>query len=98
MNTNTLNKRLWRILSAMLVLAMILTSVSIPVFAEDKTDVSNLPEFEVGLIDTANEFKISSADTLKALASAVNAGDGNGTYSMSGKTFYLVIYLHRLLI
>jgi hypothetical protein len=89
MNTNTLNKRLWRILSAMLVLAMILTSVSIPVFAEDKTDVSNLPEFEVGLIDTANEFKISSADTLKALASAVNAGDGNGTYSMSGKTFYL---------
>lgn len=35
MNTNTLNKRLWRILSAMLVIAMILTSVSIPAFADD---------------------------------------------------------------
>lgn len=34
MNTNTLNKRLWRMLSAMLVIAMILTSVSIPAFAD----------------------------------------------------------------
>lgn len=38
MNTNTLNKRLWRILSAMLVIAMILTSVSIPAFADTAGD------------------------------------------------------------
>ena len=48
MNTNTLNKRLWRILSAMLTIAMILTSVSIPAFAADKTDVSEMTEFSAG--------------------------------------------------
>lgn len=87
MNTNTLNKRLWRILSAMLVIAMILTSVSIPAFAADKTDVSEMTEFSAGASGT--EFKISNAETLKAFAAAVKDDNGNGTYSMSGKTFYL---------
>lgn len=87
MNTNTLNKRLWRILSAMLTVAMILTSVSIPAFAADKTDVSEMTEFSAGASGT--EFKISNAETLKAFAAAVKDDNGNGTYSMSGKTFYL---------
>ena len=90
MNTNTLNKRLWRILSAMLTVAMILTSVSIPAFAADKTDVSAMTEFsETTDISSADAFKISSADALKAFAAAVKDDNGNGTYSMSGKTFYL---------
>ena len=90
MNTNTLNKRLWRILSAMLVIAMILTSVSIPAFAADKTDVSAMPEFSKTTdISSADAFKISSADALNAFAAAVKDDNGNGTYSMSGKTFYL---------
>lgn len=90
MNTNTLNKRLWRILSAMLVIAMILTSVSIPAFAADKTNVSAMTEFsETTDISSADAFKISSADALKAFAAAVKDDNGNGTYSMSGKTFYL---------
>lgn len=85
MNTNTLNKRLWRILSAMLVIAMILTSVSIPAFAADKTDVSAMTEFsETTDISSADAFKISSADALKAFAAAVNNSN-----NMSGKTFYL---------
>ena len=82
MNTNTLNKRLWRILSAMLVIAMILTSVSIPAFAADKTDVSEMTEFSAEASGT--KFKISNAETLNAFAAAVN--DGN---NMSNKTFYL---------
>ena len=85
MNTNTLNKRLWRILSAMLTVAMILTSVSIPAFAADKTDVSAMTEFsETTDISSADAFKISSADALKAFAAAVNNSN-----NMSGKTFYL---------
>lgn len=85
MNTNTLNKRLWRILSAMLVIAMILTSVSIPAFAANKTDVSAMPEFsETTDISSADAFKISSADALTAFAAAVNNSN-----NMSGKTFYL---------
>ena len=85
MNTNTLNKRLWRILSAMLTIAMILTSVSIPAFAADKTDVSAMTEFsETTDISSADAFKISSADALKAFAAAVNNSN-----NMSGKTFYL---------
>ena len=85
MNTNTLNKRLWRILSAMLVIAMILTSVSIPAFAADKTDVSAMTEFsETTDISSADVFKISSADALTAFAAAVNNSN-----NMSGKTFYL---------
>ncbi len=92
MNTNTLNKRLWRILSAMLTIAMILTSVSIPAFAADKhdvsaLDVSKLDEFSAEASGT--EFKISNAKTLKEFAEAVKKDNGNGTYSMSGKTFYL---------
>lgn len=82
MNTNILNKRLWRILSTMLVIAMILTSVSIPAFAADKTDVSNMTEFSAD--ESGTEFKISSAETLIAFAKAVNSGN-----NMSGKTFYL---------
>ena len=90
MNTNTLNKRLWRILSAMLVIAMILTSVSIPAFAADKTDVSAMTEFSENTdVSSADVFKISSADALKALANAVKDDSGNGSYTMSGKTFYL---------
>ncbi len=90
MNTNTLNKRLWRILSAMLVIAMILTSVSIPAFAADKTDVSAMTEFSENTdVSSADVFKISSADALKAFANAVKDDGGNGSYTMSGKTFYL---------
>lgn len=85
MNTNTLNKRLWRILSAMLTVAMILTSVSIPAFAADKTDVSEMTEFSKTTdISSADAFKISSAETLKEFAAAVKANN-----KMSGKTFYL---------
>lgn len=63
MNTNTLNKRLWRILSAMLVIAMILTSVSIPAFADA----------ELGTAE--NPYLISTAKELEAFRDKVNAGE-----------------------
>ena len=61
--------------------------MSIPAFAADKTDVSAMTEFSTEASGT--EFKISSAETLIKFAAAVKDDNGNGTYSMSGKTFYL---------
>lgn len=67
MNTNTLNKRLWRILSAMLTIAMILTSVSIPAFA-DTTELSG-----TGTADAP--YLISTAVDLAAFRDKVNNGE-----------------------
>lgn len=54
------------------------------------TDVSALPEFsERADTSTIQEFKISSADSLNALAKAVKADNGSGAYNLKGFTFYL---------
>ena len=54
------------------------------------TDVSALPEFSEGAdTSTIQKFKISSADSLEALATAVKENDGKGAYNLKGFTFYL---------
>ena len=74
-----------------LLLALVLALGLLPTAAvAAEPDVSKLTEFSKDAdISAIKEFKISSADSLKALAEAVKADDGKGTYNMKGITFYL---------
>ena len=74
-----------------LALAFVLAFSLLPTAAwAAETDVSALPEFSKGAdTSTIQKFKISSADSLKALATAVKDNDGKGAYNLKGLTFYL---------
>ena len=53
-------------------------------------NVAELTEFKADSdTKTTTAFKISSAESLRALAAAVKDADGKGTYNMKGVTFYL---------
>ncbi len=78
-----------RVISLLLALVLALGLLPAVAFAAEP-DVSKLTEFSKDAdISAIKEFKISSADSLKALAEAVKADDGKGTYNMKGITFYL---------
>ena len=74
-----------------LLLALVLALGLLPTAAwAAGTDVSALPEFSEGAdTSTIQKFKISSADSLEALATAVKENDGKGAYNLKGFTFYL---------
>ena len=77
-----------RVLSALLALMMVMSLLSVTVGADD-VNVEDLPEF-VSWADMGEEtaFKISTEATLWALGTVINQ-DANGTYNMSGISFYL---------
>ena len=78
-----------RVISLLLALVLALGLLPTAAWAAG-TDVSALPEFSEGAdTSTIKKFKISSADSLKALATAVKDNDGNGAYNLKGLTFYL---------
>lgn len=78
-----------RVISLLLALVLAVSLLPVVAFAAEP-DVSKLTEFSKDAdISAIKEFKISSADSLKALAEAVKADDGKGTYNMKGITFYL---------
>lgn len=78
-----------RVISLLLALVLALGLLPTAAWAAG-TDISALPEFSEGAdTSTIQKFKISSADSLKALATAVKDNDGNGTYNLKGLTFYL---------
>lgn len=73
----------------MLAFMMIFTMIPQSAFAAD-TDVNSLPEFTATSdTDTTKAFKISSEESLQALAAAVKDDNSNGTYNLSGVSFYL---------
>ena len=58
--------------------------------AADTVDVSALPEYTAGADTSAGAaYKISTEESLRAFAAAVKADGGNGTYNLSGVSFYL---------
>lgn len=78
-----------RVISLLLALVLAVSLLPAVAFAAEP-DESKLTEFSKDAdISAIKEFKISSADSLKALAEAVKADDGKGTYNMKGITFYL---------
>ena len=78
-----------RVISLLLALVLALGLLPTAAWAAE-TDVSALPEFSKGAdTSTIQKFKISSADSLKALATAVKENDGKGAYNLKGFTFYL---------
>ena len=78
-----------RALSLLLTLVMALGLLPGTAWAEEGGTTS-LPEFESReSMGTDKAFKISSEESLKALANAVKDDDASGTYNMSGITFYL---------
>ena len=80
-----------RVISLLLALVLALALGLLPTAAwAAGTDVSALPEFSEGAdTSTIQKFKISSADSLEALATAVKENDGKGAYNLKGFTFYL---------
>ena len=79
-----------RVISLLLALVLAVSLLPTAAWAADGTDISALPEFsEEADTSTAQKFKISSADSLKALAKAVKTDNGNGAYNLKGLTFYL---------
>ena len=78
-----------RALSLLMAFVMVLSLLPATVRAAEP-DVSKLTEFSKDAdISAIKEFKISSAESLRALASAVKEDNGDGTYNMKGITFYL---------
>ena len=78
-----------RVISLLLALVLALGLLPTAAWAAG-TDVSALPEFSDGAdTSTIQKFKISSADSLEALATAVKENDGKGAYNLKGFTFYL---------
>lgn len=78
-----------RVISLLLALVLAVSLLPTAAWAAG-TDVSALPEFSEGAdTSTIQTFKISSADSLEALATAVKNDDGNGAYNLKGLTFYL---------
>ena len=78
-----------KVTAMLLSFAVVFSMLPGAVFADDTNiDLSDIPEF-VADDYSKTEYKISSAETLKAFATAIKADDAKGTYSMNGKTFYL---------
>ena len=78
-----------RLLALLLVLTMVF-SLMPAALAADTVDVSALPEYTAGADTSAGAaYKISTEESLRAFAAAVKADDGNGTYNLSGVSFYL---------
>ena len=78
-----------RLLSLLLVLAMVF-SLMPAALAADTVDVSALPEYTADADTSAGAaYKISTEESLRAFAAAVKADGGNGTYNLSGVSFYL---------
>ena len=77
-----------------LLLSLLLVCTMMPQLAwatgETDVNVAELTEFKADSdTKTTTAFKISSAESLRALAAAVKDADGKGTYNMKGVTFYL---------
>ncbi len=78
-----------RFLALLLVLTL-LVGLMPAALAADKVDVSALPEYTAGADTSAGAaYKISTEESLRAFAAAVKADGGNGTYNLSGVSFYL---------
>lgn len=78
-----------RLLALLLVLTMVF-SLMPAALAADTVDVSALPEYTAGAdTSTGAAYKLSTEESLRAFAAAVKADDGNGTYNLSGVSFYL---------
>ena len=78
-----------RFLALLLVLTMVF-SLMPAALAADTVDVSALPEYTAGADTSAGAaYKISTEESLRAFAAAVKADGGNGTYNLSGVSFYL---------
>ncbi len=78
-----------RFLALLLVLTL-LVGLMPAALAADTVDVSALPEYTAGADTSAGAaYKISTEESLRAFAAAVKADDGNGTYNLSGVSFYL---------
>ena len=78
-----------RFLALLLVLTL-LVGLMPAALAADTVDVSALPEYTVGADTSAGAaYKISTEESLRAFAAAVKADGGNGTYNLSGVSFYL---------
>ena len=78
-----------RFLALLLVLTM-LVGLMPAALAADTVDVSALPEYTAGADTSAGAaYKISTEESLRAFAAAVKADGGNGTYNLSGVSFYL---------
>lgn len=79
-----------KVMAMLLSFAVVFSMIPGAVFAEsDAVDLSKIPEFSAADDYSGTKYKISSEDTLKAFAGVINVKDGNGKYSMKGKTFYL---------
>lgn len=80
-----------RFLALLLVLTL-LVGLMPAALAADTVDVSALPEYTAGADTSAGAaYKISTEESLRAFAAAVKADGGNGTYNLSGVSFYLAI-------
>ena len=78
-----------RFLALLLVLTLLVGLVP-AALAADTVDVSALPEYTAGADTSAGAaYKISTEESLRAFAAAVKADGGNGTYNLSGVSFYL---------
>lgn len=78
-----------RLLALLLVLTMVF-SLMPAALAADTVDVSALPEYTAEADTSAGAaYKISTEESLRAFAAAVKADGGNGTYNLSGVSFYL---------
>lgn len=78
-----------RLLALLLVLTL-LVGLMPAALAADTVDVAALPEYAADAdISTGTAYKISTEESLRAFAAAVKADDGNGTYNLSGVSFYL---------
>ncbi len=78
-----------RLLALLLVLTL-LVGLMPAALAADTVDVSALPEYTAGADTSAGAaYKISTEESLRAFAAAVKADGGNGTYNLSGVSFYL---------
>ena len=78
-----------RFLALLLVLTL-LVGLMPAALAADTVDVSALPEYTAGADTSAGAaYKISTEESLRAFAAAAKADGGNGTYNLSGVSFYL---------
>lgn len=77
-------------LLALLLVLTLLVGLMPAALAADTVDVSALPEYTAGADASAGAaYKISTEESLRAFAAAVKADGGNGTYNLSGVSFYL---------
>ena len=83
-------KVITKVTAMLLSFAVVFSMIPGVVFADTgAVDLSAIPEFSAADDYSKTEYKISSEYTLKAFATAIKEDNGNGTYSMKGKTFYL---------